>query len=346
MAGQGRAPRSSRCCPAATTGDSIGALVRARFGDEVHERLVDALVGSIYATDTDHSAWRWCPSSPRSPAAAAACCSAPARCAPPPRRRRSDLLRARARGMGSLVDAVAAAAAVGGVAISHRPPGHERRRGRPGVARRRRARSTPSCSPRRPRRRRRCSPRARRSWRGCWRRWSTPSVVLVTPRRAALARAPPRPQRLPRPEAGAATRDGGVVRLAEVGALARRRRARSCASRSGATGCPSTTSTTTRVVRHAVDELGRHIGVDVQPTAVRVSPLAGRVPAVPAAPPRLAGPRRRGAARPGSSSPAPATTASASRRASTRAAGPPPPSPPTSPVTRRLAPWPALPMGS
>jgi len=33
--------------------DSIGDYVRARFGDEVHERLVDALVGSIYATDTD-----------------------------------------------------------------------------------------------------------------------------------------------------------------------------------------------------------------------------------------------------------------------------------------------------
>src|SRR5687768_10471652 len=33
--------------------DSIGELVRARFGDEVHERLVDSLVGSIYATDTD-----------------------------------------------------------------------------------------------------------------------------------------------------------------------------------------------------------------------------------------------------------------------------------------------------
>lgn len=33
--------------------DSIGALVRGRFGDEVHERLVDALVGSIYAADTD-----------------------------------------------------------------------------------------------------------------------------------------------------------------------------------------------------------------------------------------------------------------------------------------------------
>ena len=33
--------------------DSIGEYVRARFGDQVHERLVDALVGSIYATDTD-----------------------------------------------------------------------------------------------------------------------------------------------------------------------------------------------------------------------------------------------------------------------------------------------------
>lgn len=36
-------------------GDSLGALVRHRFGDEVHERLVDSLVGSIYATDTDRS---------------------------------------------------------------------------------------------------------------------------------------------------------------------------------------------------------------------------------------------------------------------------------------------------
>ncbi|MDQ3738353.1 MAG: protoporphyrinogen oxidase [Actinomycetota bacterium] len=35
-------------------GDSIGALVRGRFGAEVHDRLVDSLVGSIYAADTDH----------------------------------------------------------------------------------------------------------------------------------------------------------------------------------------------------------------------------------------------------------------------------------------------------
>jgi oxygen-dependent protoporphyrinogen oxidase len=36
-----------------TDSDSIGQFIRARFGNEVHERLVDALVGSIYATDTD-----------------------------------------------------------------------------------------------------------------------------------------------------------------------------------------------------------------------------------------------------------------------------------------------------
>lgn len=33
--------------------DSLGMYVRARFGDQVHERLVDPLVGSIYAADTD-----------------------------------------------------------------------------------------------------------------------------------------------------------------------------------------------------------------------------------------------------------------------------------------------------
>ncbi|HUF96538.1 MAG TPA: protoporphyrinogen oxidase [Ilumatobacter sp.] len=41
--------------PRRAHGDSLGAYVRGRFGDEVHERLVDSLVGSIYATDTDHS---------------------------------------------------------------------------------------------------------------------------------------------------------------------------------------------------------------------------------------------------------------------------------------------------
>lgn len=34
--------------------DSLGGYVRSRFGDEVQVRLVDPLVGSIYAADTDH----------------------------------------------------------------------------------------------------------------------------------------------------------------------------------------------------------------------------------------------------------------------------------------------------
>ncbi len=37
-----------------TDADSIGEFVRARFGNEVQDRLVDSLVGSIYATDTDN----------------------------------------------------------------------------------------------------------------------------------------------------------------------------------------------------------------------------------------------------------------------------------------------------
>lgn len=41
--------------PSSDPDDCLGRLVRRRFGDEVHERLVDALVGSIYAADTD--AW-------------------------------------------------------------------------------------------------------------------------------------------------------------------------------------------------------------------------------------------------------------------------------------------------
>lgn len=39
--------------PRTDPADSLGTLIRRRFGDEVHDRLVDALVGSIYAVDTD-----------------------------------------------------------------------------------------------------------------------------------------------------------------------------------------------------------------------------------------------------------------------------------------------------
>lgn len=40
--------------PARDPRDSIGNLIRGRFGNEVHERLVDPLIGSIYASNTDH----------------------------------------------------------------------------------------------------------------------------------------------------------------------------------------------------------------------------------------------------------------------------------------------------
>jgi oxygen-dependent protoporphyrinogen oxidase len=39
--------------PATEDDDSIGHYIRKRFGREIHERLVDPLVGSIYAADTD-----------------------------------------------------------------------------------------------------------------------------------------------------------------------------------------------------------------------------------------------------------------------------------------------------
>ena len=40
--------------PRTVAKDSIGHYVRRRFGNEIHERLVDPLVGSIYAADTDN----------------------------------------------------------------------------------------------------------------------------------------------------------------------------------------------------------------------------------------------------------------------------------------------------
>lgn len=103
--------------PRVDPGDSLGALVRARFGQEVHERLVDALVGSIYAADTD----RWSLTAVPQLAAVA-------------ERHRSVLLGARAAkrhapptggpvfgapaaGMAALTDATAAAAVEQGVVI-------------------------------------------------------------------------------------------------------------------------------------------------------------------------------------------------------------------------------------
>jgi protoporphyrinogen/coproporphyrinogen III oxidase len=93
--------------------DAIGAFVRRRFGDEVHERLVDALIGSIYAADTDRFSLAAVPQlaalagSHRSLLVAAR----RARRRPAPS---GPIFAAPRGGMGTLVDAAAAATTAGG----------------------------------------------------------------------------------------------------------------------------------------------------------------------------------------------------------------------------------------
>lgn len=97
--------------------DSIGRFVRARFGDEVHERVIDALVGSIYAADTDRFSLAMVPQlaalagAGRSTlrAARAARASSPASVGP--------VFFAPRRGMQSLVDATTARAVAAGAVV-------------------------------------------------------------------------------------------------------------------------------------------------------------------------------------------------------------------------------------
>jgi protoporphyrinogen/coproporphyrinogen III oxidase len=98
--------------------DSLGRLVRRRFGNEVHERLVDALVGSIYAADTD----RWSLASVPQLAALADGNRSLLLAARAARRRgpasSGPIFGAPAGGMATLVDAVAARARLAGVEIA------------------------------------------------------------------------------------------------------------------------------------------------------------------------------------------------------------------------------------
>ncbi len=80
----------------------------ARFGDEVHERLVDALVGSIYAADTDRFSLAMVPAARRprrARAQPAAQRPAAARRPRPPAT--GPVFHAPRGGMAALVDAVA-----------------------------------------------------------------------------------------------------------------------------------------------------------------------------------------------------------------------------------------------
>jgi oxygen-dependent protoporphyrinogen oxidase len=108
--------------PARDPHDSVGALVRGRFGDEVHEQLVDALVGTIYAADTDRFSLAMVPqlaalaTNGRSLLLSA---RRMRRAAPPVD---GPLFLAPRAGMGALVDAIADAARAGGVAIRTSAP--------------------------------------------------------------------------------------------------------------------------------------------------------------------------------------------------------------------------------
>jgi oxygen-dependent protoporphyrinogen oxidase len=95
--------------------DSLGRLVRHRFGFEVHDRLVDALVGSIYATDTNRLSLAMVPqlltlSRSRSMFAAAHRATGAATTGP--------VFFSPVDGMGALADATAASATALGVRIT------------------------------------------------------------------------------------------------------------------------------------------------------------------------------------------------------------------------------------
>lgn len=84
--------------------DSIGAYVRSRFGDEVHERLVDPLIGSIYAADTDEFSLASIPQLAELATRSRSALLAGRRRAPAPA---GPLFYAPTAGMGAFVDAIA-----------------------------------------------------------------------------------------------------------------------------------------------------------------------------------------------------------------------------------------------
>ena len=91
--------------------DSIGSYVRSRFGDEVQERLVDPLVGSIYAADTDDFSLAAIPQLAELAARSRSVLLARRRRPAPPS---GPVFYAPAAGIGALVEAVAAAVIAGG----------------------------------------------------------------------------------------------------------------------------------------------------------------------------------------------------------------------------------------
>jgi oxygen-dependent protoporphyrinogen oxidase len=94
-----------------TAPDAIGKYVRSRFGNEVHERLVDPLIGSIYAADTDDFSLAAIPQLAEVAERSRSVLLATRRRPPPPS---GPVFYAPSGGVGELVDAVSTAVRNGG----------------------------------------------------------------------------------------------------------------------------------------------------------------------------------------------------------------------------------------
>ena len=227
--------------------DSIGALVRGRFGDEVHERLVDALVGSIYAADTDRFSLAMVPAARRARRARSQ----------PAARRPGDARGGAAPRDGPLFLAPRRAWPRSSTPSPTRPTRAGRDDPRPGppvaslaadgagVAGRRRPVRRRRAGDARRRRPRRCSPAPRPEAARLLATMDHAGVVIVT---LAVADWPERLRGrsgylVPKPVQRTVTAASfGSQKWAH---WRRRATARCCASRSVATACRSTTSTTT-----------------------------------------------------------------------------------------------------
>lgn len=97
--------------------DCLGAYMRRRLGNEVHEILIDPLVGSIYAADTDHFSLRGMPQlSELTSQGRSMLLTLRGRPKPPPAGPDNPVFAAPGTGMQTLVDAThAAVTALGGV---------------------------------------------------------------------------------------------------------------------------------------------------------------------------------------------------------------------------------------
>ena len=296
---------------------------RAASGREVVDRLVDPLLGGVYAGRADRlSLHATLPAAGRAGSPRdAACCWPPGPPAPRPSRYTGPVFRGLPGGLGRLPAAVAARQRRRGPAAHHRPgPGPHARRlaARARLPRRPRVTSTPtpSCSPS-PRRRppgcsARCCPRRRPSSAAL--EYASVGIVTLVLAGAAARRR----QRLPGARRSSGRTTKAVTFTSRKWAHYPRRPVGGPRQRRAVTARPPTCSATTPSwSRSCCDELAQAVG-PVGPVARHPGrPLGRRAAAVRRRPPRpgAPGPGRRRRRCPGSRSPARRTTASACRPA-------------------------------